>query len=737
MAAVGAMVGAGIFLLSGATFTVAGGLTLLSVVLAGLIVLLSGLGYAELASGRPGAAGGAYAWVRSALPAPSGFLSGWASWGGHVAATALSALGLGAFLVEFLARSDTPFEPLGGRERLAAVAALGFAVAFHYGRVHVSRRALGRLTLGKVVVLLAFAGVGIVYALLPGPPRGLGAGDAQPGLLGLLVGAGVFFLAFEGFEVIAQLADQTKKPERTVARGILLAVILSLGVYALLVTAVLGNLPSSSVAGWPACEACSGTPEDFALVGFANLPVPGMRGAFLLVGIAVMWGALGANLTAATKTSFEMARDGFLPGRLASVGNRDVPIFALLATAALSASLFAFGLETIAILGSLAFLLLFSFVQASVVTLRRQERRTAPGFRIPLVPAVPIVAVALNIVVGAVLWNYPGAADSRLPAGALATYLGLLWVALGLIFHWFAGGRQAIRVGALAQPEIADVLTAAEDAVELERYRVFLPLREFEDADLVEFAARVARARGAELSLLNVVEIPRNLPPKAIRFRYVDDRIKGLQKVSRLASRFGVDTRPVVKIGHKVYEIILDTLREEAVNLLVTGWRGTRVEGERRMLGSNLDYLIENAPCDIAIFKTEGLRTPLQRLVVLTSPIWPLSGIDELALILAEEDHPAIEVLGLAGDPAEAERLKQEAESFLAEGHARGHSIEHRILYSRQWESVALQESAEASVLLVRASSPGGLRKFALGPVEDRIVKLARCPVLLLRKGAS
>jgi len=393
-------------------------------------------------------------------------------------------------------------------------------------------------------------------------------------------------------------------------------------------------------------------------------------------------------------------------------------------------------IETIAILASLAFLGLFAFVHASVVALRRGERRSAPGFRVPLVPAVPMAAIALNLAVGALLWNYPARSDAPMPPGMLATLLGGVWLAIGLAYHW-VGGRRA--VGGPAPPasaaEVRDILATSEDHVELERYRVFLPLREFEDEALVELGARIARAKNAELSLLHVVEIPRNLPPKAIRFRYVDDRIRGLQRLARIGEHMGVDTRPVVKIGHKVYEIILDTIREEAVNLLVMGWRGERIEGDRRVLGSNIDYLIENAPCDVIVFKTQGFRRPLRRIVVLTSPIWSLEGIDDLALILAAEDHPVVEVVALASDPSEAERLKQESTRFEGRAHERGVTVEPKVIYSTQWESEALRESAEASLLMIRATSPGGLRKFALGPVEDRIVKLAKCSVLILRKG--
>src|SRR5207247_10249240 len=119
-----------------------------------------------------------------------------------------------------------------------------------------------------------------------------------------------------------------------------------------------------------------------------------------------------------------------------------------------------------------------------------------------------------------------------------------------------------------------------------------------------------------------------HMPPNAIELRYMDDRIRGLQKLARSGERMGVDTRPVVKIGNRVYEIILDTLKEEDVNLLVMGWRGERVEGDRRILGSNIDCLIENAPCDVVVFKTKGLTSPLRRLVVLSSTLRRVRAVD-------------------------------------------------------------------------------------------------------------
>src|SRR5256885_8841348 len=98
-----------------------------------------------------------------------------------------------------------------------------------------------------------------------------------------------------------------------------------------------------------------------------------------------MYGALNSNLTAAIKTSFSMARDRLLPGSFARIGGREVPPAAVALTFVGAGFLVFLTIETIAILASLAFLGLFAFVHASVVALRRGERRSAPGFRVPLV----------------------------------------------------------------------------------------------------------------------------------------------------------------------------------------------------------------------------------------------------------------------------------------------------------------------------------------------------------------
>src|SRR2546427_3572789 len=172
MTAVGAMVGAAIFLLVGAAYTVSGPLVLASLGVAAFVAALAGMAYAELASGRPDASGGAYVWVRSALPSPSGFLSGWLSWGGHMAASGLSALGLGVFLVEFVRPSDPAllFGPNPLEVGLVALAVLALSAGARFPRVPLPVRAPGRLTVGEGLPLLLLACLRVASPFQPGPP---------------------------------------------------------------------------------------------------------------------------------------------------------------------------------------------------------------------------------------------------------------------------------------------------------------------------------------------------------------------------------------------------------------------------------------------------------------------------------------------------------------------------------------------------------------------------------------
>ena len=103
MIGIGAMIGAGIFVLTGIAAGEAGPAALLAFALNGLVTMLTAFAYAELASVYP-KSGGGYAYITKAFPGPAGFASGWMLWFCYIIACALYALGFGSYFWEFFQR---------------------------------------------------------------------------------------------------------------------------------------------------------------------------------------------------------------------------------------------------------------------------------------------------------------------------------------------------------------------------------------------------------------------------------------------------------------------------------------------------------------------------------------------------------------------------------------------------------------------------------------------------------
>ena len=122
MIGVGAMIGAGIFVLTGVAAGKAGPALVLAFLLNGIVTSFTAMAYAELGSAFP-EAGGGYLWVKEGLGGANGFLSGWMSWFAHAVAGSLYALGFGHFAFVLMDRAGIP--SLGISEKMWALAFTG------------------------------------------------------------------------------------------------------------------------------------------------------------------------------------------------------------------------------------------------------------------------------------------------------------------------------------------------------------------------------------------------------------------------------------------------------------------------------------------------------------------------------------------------------------------------------------------------------------------------------------
>ena len=205
----------------------------------------------------------------------------------------------------------------------------------------------------------------------------------------------IIFLAYEGFELIANTAGNVKNPKRTLPLAYYSAVIFVIILYMLVAAVTVGNLPIDKIVA----------SKDYALAVAAK-PFMGSFG-FTLIAIAAILStgsAINATLYGATRVSYVIAKDGELPERLErKIWNR--PIEGLFITSILTlvvANLF--NLDGISTMGSAGFLLIFAAVNASNVKLHKKTNSKAWVSILGII----ICLIALMILIGKTLESSPG-----------------------------------------------------------------------------------------------------------------------------------------------------------------------------------------------------------------------------------------------------------------------------------------------------------------------------------------
>jgi amino acid transporter/nucleotide-binding universal stress UspA family protein len=647
---------------------------------------------------------------------------------------ALSALGLAVFL-GFVLRSNgislvgdpneltlftTAFRP--SEKILAIVAIVLFTVLS--ARVIV-RRSRIRLTVLKIVLVALFIGLGLAAAVTHGDPGRLtepGGGDLE----GLILAMGITFIAFEGYEAIATSSESVRNRGRNVPRGIFLAFSIVLVTYVLLfVAALLGTagVPETCTFAWE-CLAAPIEPELGLVRATLTTGLLDPLPLVVLLTGGIVATAVGVFLNAAssTRTAVLLSRDAALPSNLGHL-MRDgrTPLNALLVSTAIAVLLvLVLDIFQLALTSAIFFLLLFALVDISLIAHRRSHPDVVRPFRVPLVPVLPALAAGLNIALAGFLWTFPPLPVNAIAGpGVIAWYVVLLWLGLGLMYHYFAGGRSALE---------QEAWTEMEDPIDEEpprgdHYTVLLPMKSFEDETLVHLSAKLARAHKGELSLLNVVEVPPNIPPRALKFSFVDARIRGLQKLSREARRDDVvDVTAEVKIGTKPYKIVLHTVEEAQADLIVVGW--PEDAGGRPPTGSNIGYLLQQASCDVALIRTAGLTEAPSHIGLVVAGAVPQHLVDVAAALAAPEGR--VVVLGVSKTHEDPDVIR--VLDRLADRQA---VMEYREVPASGETRLPTTAVADVELILVAVPPARSLRTL---PTLLRQVAAQRLPVVFFRE---
>ena len=440
MIGMGAMIGAGIFVLTGLAAEVAGPAAVLVFALNGIVTTFTGLSYAELASAIP-KSGGGYAFVNEVFGDLVSFLMGWMLWFAYMIAGALYALGFAPNFLELLHIYFAGGVPAPDQAATALVTGLALGsvlllVALNAASTAASGSVETVFTITKVLILVVFVAFGVTSARFSGAEfQPLFPAGKTP--LSILPAMGLTFIAFEGYDLITTVTEEVKNPRQNIPRAIFISLAATVVVYLAVVVVAIGTLGASDLgaAGETgiAAAAASFMPE---------VPVLGGGEALIVFGaVFSTLTALNAVVIASSRVAFSMGREGQLLPRFGHLHHRyGTPVVAIVASAVVMVlSVVFIPIRQVGNLSSLFFLLSFVVVNASAVQLRRERPDMTRPYRMPLYPLPPALGIGLNLLLGVFISPQTWA-------------IGIGWLLLGVGVYLGLERHKRGRVGGGAEP---------------------------------------------------------------------------------------------------------------------------------------------------------------------------------------------------------------------------------------------------------------------------------------------
>ena len=379
MYGVGLILGAGIYVLIGEAAGFTGNSMWISFSLGAIVATFAGLSYAELTALFPKAAA-EYVFVKNAFKSEFiGFIIGWLTAITSMIVGATVALGFGGYFAQFL---DIPIT-------IAAITLLGILSLVSFIGIKQSA------WLNTIFALVTITGLGIIIFL------GFTIENAEPvdyfempnGITGITLAFVLIFFAFIGFEDMANVAEEVKKPKKTLPRAIILSILITAIIY------ILVSLSSVRVLDWEDLSQSSAPLADVATKGL------GLEGGVTLSVIALFATASTVLITlvAGARILYGMARDGSLPSVLGKIHSKTgTPWIAVIGIFATSVA-FAFvgNIVVVANIVVFAVIITFAMINLSVILLRYVKPDIERPFKVPLnigkFPILPLFGFGVTI----------------------------------------------------------------------------------------------------------------------------------------------------------------------------------------------------------------------------------------------------------------------------------------------------------------------------------------------------
>jgi APA family basic amino acid/polyamine antiporter len=452
---IGAVIGAGIFVATGAAArNVAGPALMLSYVVAGITCIFAALCYAEFASMAP-VAGSAYTYAYTTLGELFAWIIGWDLVLEYAVGAATVANGWSGYFQSLLKKMEIPLPELlqkapwvydektgdfirtNSYVNLPAVVIVFIITVVLVKGIKESAVFNAIMVMIKVAAVLFVIGVGSFYVnpdnWKPFAPYGWTGvsffghqvlGEARGDHpVGMLAGAAIIFFAYIGFDSVSTHAEEAKNPRRDVPIGIIASLIICTVLYIAVVAVLTGMVPYEQI------SVDAGVSD-----AFKHNNLGAAESIVATAGVAGITSVLLVMMLSAPRVFLAMARDGLIPKAFfADVHPRfQTPWKSTMLIGVFVAILAGLlPIDALLHLTNIGTLFAFVIVCAAVLVMRRIDPDAPRPFRCPLVPVVPILGIACCLLL-----------MLSLPAENWFRLFG--WLAIGLCIYFGYGQRHSI-----------------------------------------------------------------------------------------------------------------------------------------------------------------------------------------------------------------------------------------------------------------------------------------------------
>jgi nucleotide-binding universal stress UspA family protein len=378
----------------------------------------------------------------------------------------------------------------------------------------------------------------------------------------------------------------------------------------------------------------------------------------------------------------------------------------------------AFPVEVVCAGASIFFIVLFNLVTLAVIKIRKEQGDELQyGYLMPFFPVIPIISFVGRLTIGIFLFDM----------GALAYLIASVWIGIGIVMY-FSYSKSHVQ-----EREEGKIVLYENTHVTAQGYQIMLSVANPATAPaLVKYANLVAGGKESEIVIMSIVTVPHQTPLQEAE-RFINHTRNLIDETSKLVED-QVPVQRIIRYGHHIARGIIHSARERHANLLILGWRGD-TQREYFTMGSTLDPLIEQAPCDILVVKA-GEQESEQEIRRILFPSKGQSPHVQLAAdvvnVIAKHFDATVTILHAkrkSTTESEARTMMETVAGLLRDVR---YSI--KIVEGDDIAESILDESQSHDIVVLGATTENLFQQLVFGSVPVKIAKNCSKTVLMLKK---